>query len=120
MIQFYLDEMESLAVARLLRRVDINIVSSHEIGRDGITDDEVLRVAARERRCVVTRNYGHFVNETNDARQRGDPHFGVALIPESLRNDNFAGLADAILRLSELYPDGLPPSTVVWLTPSRW
>lgn len=83
MIRFYLDEMESQNIAAMVRDAGIDIVSSHELRHEGMADTGVLALAARERRCVVSRNYDDFVEATYVAERRGDPHSGVALIPTS-------------------------------------
>ena len=60
-MQFYLDEDLSQRVADLARAQGLDVVSSHECGRDGLSDEEQLRLAAEKGRCFVARNRNHFI-----------------------------------------------------------
>jgi len=51
-----LDEDMSAKVALALRNRGYDVISSHEVGNDGLTDGEQLSYAAREGRHLVTYN----------------------------------------------------------------
>jgi predicted nuclease of predicted toxin-antitoxin system len=117
-MRFYLDEMFSPRIAAIARARGSDVTSSHESGQDSSTDDVQLLFAAQEGRCVVTRNYDHFIQETLRAAENGDPHAEVLLVPNSLLGENFATIAAAIVHFDHLHPDGLPPYTIMWLSPA--
>jgi hypothetical protein len=117
-MRFYLDEMFSPRIAAIARAQGSDVTSSHESGQDSTTDDVQLHFAAQEGRCVVTRNYDHFIEETLRGAENGDPHAGVLLVPKSLPGGNFAAIAAAIVHFDHLHPNGLPPYTIVWLSPA--
>jgi hypothetical protein len=52
---------------------------------------------------------------TERFRERGLPHAGVVLVPSSIQNDEYRVIAEGLIYLHSLYPDGLPPYTVIWL-----
>ena len=111
-MRFYLDEDLSWRIAVIARRLGVDVVSSSEYGRNGLTDEEQLRLAAEDGRCVVTENYPDFSRLTMEFQDRGLPHAGVALVPRSLPRNDFAGIAEAIAYFDTLYPEGLAPYTV--------
>jgi hypothetical protein len=55
---------------------------------------------------------------TETFQARVDPHAGVILVPRSLRYGRPGRFADALADLARLHPEGLPPYTVLWLTPA--
>jgi uncharacterized protein with PIN domain len=48
MVKLYLDEDMSSRVAQALRSKGFDVVSSHEVGNDGLSDEEQLRYATKE------------------------------------------------------------------------
>lgn len=114
-MRFYLDEDLSWRIAEIGRRHGLDILSSHECGRDGLSDEEQLRLAAAEGRCFVTRNRGHFVMLTARFFENGWPHVGVLIVPASLPPDSFAAVAEALARYREDRPEGLPEYTIDFL-----
>ncbi|MBI2154577.1 MAG: DUF5615 family PIN-like protein [Candidatus Rokubacteria bacterium] len=60
-MKFYLDEDLPARVAELLRRRGFDALSVHEVGNFRFSDREQLAFAAREGRCLVTRDARHFV-----------------------------------------------------------
>jgi hypothetical protein len=116
-MRFYLDEMLSPIIAQIVRWSGVDIVSAVEIGRTGTPDEIHLRYAAAEGRCIVTKNYDDFHALTGRFQATGEPHAGVALVPKSMLSEDFAAIAASLVGLARLYPDGLPPYSIVWLTP---
>jgi uncharacterized protein with PIN domain len=53
MIKLYLDEDMSSQVAQALRSKGFDVVSSHEVGNDGLSDEEELRIATKEGRHLI-------------------------------------------------------------------
>ena len=111
----YLDEMYSPLVAELVRRADVSMVSAHEFGREGLSDYDVLLLAAREGRCVVTDNYKDFLRLSQEFYAQQLPHAGVLLIPTSVGDHRHTLIASAIVRLAREHPHGLQPYEVRWL-----
>jgi hypothetical protein len=114
-MRFYLDEDLSDHIADLARAQGCDVVSSHECGRDGLSDEEQLRLAAGEGRCFVTRNRAHFVQLTVRCFERGWPHAGLLLLPGSLAGDRFAAIAGALARYDRQHPEGIAAYTVDFL-----
>lgn len=70
-------------MAEICRANGLDAISSHECGRDGLTDEDQLRLAAADGRCFVTRNYGCFAALTHTFFQMGWAHPGVVFGLES-------------------------------------
>ena len=117
-MRFYLDELFSPVTAALLCAQGIDAVSALELGRSGTPDSVHLLFAAQEQRAVVTRNYSHFTNLTVQFSEMGYPHAGVILVPAALPNEDFGGVAAALIRFAHDHPDGIPPCSILWLQPA--
>jgi predicted nuclease of predicted toxin-antitoxin system len=115
-VRFCLDEDLSDEVARIARAHGLDVISSHECGRDGLSDDAQLRLAADEGRCVVTRNRDDFVHWTVRFFENGWPHAGVLIVARSLPNGNSAAIAAALITYAQRYEGDLPSYTVDLLT----
>ena len=53
---FFLDEDLSPRIATIAREQGLDVLSTHESGRNGLDDEEQLRFAAQEGRILVTCN----------------------------------------------------------------
>jgi hypothetical protein len=91
----------------LLRERGLDATGAHEAGHAGRSDLEQLRHAAREGRCLVTRNVADFLELVRQLINRQEAHAGIVLIPASFRGDEFAILADAIAGCAAAHPKGL-------------
>jgi hypothetical protein len=98
------------------RRRGLDVVSSHEVGLDGKTDEEQLRWAASHCRALVTRGRRDLSKIAAVFFERGEMHHGVVLIPESLPNAGIGGIVRALEAHARLRPEGMQPFTVDWLT----
>ena len=105
---FYLDELASDRLAEAARSKGVDIVSSHECGRDGLPDETQLLLAAEDGRCFVTQNYPDFIALTFEFQRLGLPHAGVLLLPRSLKRSNTGLLGTALQSYPANHPDGLP------------
>lgn len=81
--KLYLDEDLSQRVAQALRERGFDVVSSHEVGNDGLTDEEQLAYAAVQGRHLVTYNARDYL-ALADLWYRKGQHFPKILI---LRED---------------------------------
>lgn len=84
-VKLYLDEDLSQRAAQALREKGYDVVSSHEVGNDGLTDEEQLRYAAKEQRHLVTYNARDYLVLADLWYRRGQ-RFPKILI---LREDRF-------------------------------
>ncbi|HEU5327090.1 MAG: DUF5615 family PIN-like protein [Thermomicrobiales bacterium] len=114
-MRFYLDENLPPQVAVLARARGVDAVSNHERGHLGLSDDEVLRLAAKDGRCVVTRNRDDFVQLTIRCFDNQWPHTGVLIVPWTLPNDQFARMADALAAYAQRHDADLPAYTIDFL-----
>jgi hypothetical protein len=118
-MRFYLDEDLSDPIARSARGLGLDVTSSHECGRDGLDDEAQLPEAAREGRCLVTRNRADFVALSVRCFERDWPHAGVLLVPASLPGNDFTGIAHALAEYERLHPEGVGTYVADFLQPVR-
>lgn len=93
-----LDEDLSPRIAQALRKLGVDAVSVHEVGRQGLSDREQLEFAASEGRCFVTRNRDDYRLLTRERFDRNQPHEGVLVISSRLPPDDFGRIAVAVKR----------------------
>jgi hypothetical protein len=77
------------------------VISVHEIGREGWTDERQLVRAATERRCVVTGNGRDFERLTRLFYAEDRPHAGVLIVQGALRYADPAAVAQALLQFDQ-------------------
>ncbi len=114
-MKLYLDEDLAPQVAGRLRAKGLDAVSALEVGNIQLSDRDQLQYAAGEGRCLVTRNVLHFVILAQDAIRRQEPHAGIILCPPSIRAFEVVKIADALIRLARLFPEGLAEFDVLYL-----
>jgi hypothetical protein len=90
-------------------------VSALEVGNGQLADREQLRYAAREGRCLVTRNVRHFVLLAQEAIRRQEAHAGIVLCPPSLRGVEIGKIARDLARLARRFPGRLGEFDVISL-----
>jgi hypothetical protein len=112
---YYLDEQYSDVIAEICRRRGVDTITTHEARRDSFLDDAQLLFAGEQGRAMVTANREDFEYWTEQFRVRGLPHAGVVLVPPSIQGNEYSVIAEGLIYLASLYPDGLPPYTVIWL-----
>jgi predicted nuclease of predicted toxin-antitoxin system len=100
-MRFLLDEDVNPAVAEIGRGLGLDVVSVHELQRNGFDDEPQLQYAAVEHRIFVTRNRDDFIKLTVDFFHAGHAHAGVLIVPHSLPNNQPARLAHALHRWHE-------------------
>ena len=114
-MKFYLDEDLSPKIAEILRRSGIDALSAHDAGMCEVSDQRQLEFAAREKRCLVTRNRDDFIRLAvqffNDQR----PHWGVLIVPYTLPGNQFSRIANLIKKFSSQHHKGLEPYSIAFL-----
>jgi predicted nuclease of predicted toxin-antitoxin system len=109
-MRFYLDEDQSHHSAAAGRvHFVLDVVASHELRLDHTTDEEQLRFAASQNRCLVTKNDRDFAALTDQFVRHALPHAGVLIVPNSIRSGEFMRIARALAWFNALYPEGVPP-----------
>jgi len=116
-MKFYLDEDLSPKIAQILRGSDIDALSAHETGRVAVGDLEQLEFAAREKRCLVTRNRDDFIRITVQFFNEHRPHHGVLIIPHTIPGDQFSRIARLVKTFASRHPSGLEPYAILFLSP---
>jgi hypothetical protein len=76
-IRLYLDEDVHKRVAAALRLRGFDVVSAHEIGRWGFSDELQLTYASSEERAIFTYNAPDYLELHRDWLQQGKDHFGI-------------------------------------------
>jgi predicted nuclease of predicted toxin-antitoxin system len=118
-VKFYLDENLSPQVADIARgRCGLDVLTAHDIEAFEWSDEEQLRYAAMEGRCLVTCDRDDFTALSISAFESETPHAGVLIVPSSIPNDRFAMIAAALCDLPDRFPNGIPPYTCAYLTAS--
>jgi hypothetical protein len=86
-VKLLLDEMLSPAIARELRSRGHDVESiGGRVEWQGLSDPDVLEVARRERRAIVTNNLRDFRPLHHEALAPGGRgHFGMVFVPGSFR-----------------------------------
>jgi len=114
-MKFYLDEDLSPKIAVILRKSGTDALSTHDAGMCEASDQKQLEFAAKEKRCLVTRNRDDFIRLTvqffNDHRF----HWGVLIIPHSISGDQFSRIARLIKEFASHHPSGLDPYSIAFL-----
>ena len=114
-MKFHLDEDLSPRIAELVRARGVDAVSAHEVGARGWPDQQQLEYAAREGRCLVTRNRNDFIRLTVDFFNAQQPHFGVLIISYGFPGDAFQIIAEKLATYAQDHPQGLPSYAIDFL-----
>ena len=114
-MKYYLDEDLSPKIAQILRKNGVEALSCHEAGMVGGSDLEQLEFAAREKRCLVTRNRDDFIKLTLQFFNDHRPHYGVLIVPYTIPGDQFARIARLLKAFASRCPSGLEPYSVDFL-----
>ncbi|MBM4147169.1 MAG: hypothetical protein FJ240_13015 [Nitrospira sp.] len=114
-MRFLVDEDLSEEIAKILRAAGLDAVHTREPGLSGAEDQEVLDEAARQERCVVTRNRNDFLMLTEFYFHEGRSHHGVLIVPRSYPGNQPSRIAQAILSLSQDHPHAFQPYAFLFL-----
>jgi predicted nuclease of predicted toxin-antitoxin system len=115
-VRFYLDEHLSPRIAEIARGHGLDVISALEIGNVGLPDLLQLEFAAREDRCMVTKDRGDFNRLYLSFLERNQPHSGILSVPKSLPSEYFTGIAQALQRYAETHADTPMTYVIDYLT----
>lgn len=115
-MKFYLDEDLSPKITQILLKSRIDALSAHETGMLEAGDLEQLEFAAREKRCLVTRNRDDFIRITVQFFNEHRPHHGVLIIPHTIPGDQFSRIARLLKTFASRHPSGLEPYGLAFLS----
>lgn len=93
---------------------DVRALDS-EIELEGLSDPEVLELAAAEGRVLVTANIRDFEPLLREWAGEGRSHAGVILVPSTVRNEAFGVLISGIQRTLADAEQAAWMDRVVWL-----
>ena len=105
---FLLDEDLPPKVAVIARSLGLDVISVHEIGRTGLSDQDQLDFAASSSRILVTRNRDDFIALTRLSFATNAPHHGVLLVPRSAPNTQPELIARCLAAWAARYPGEHP------------
>ena len=111
-MHYLIDEDLAIDVAIIGRRFGLNVVAVQEVGRRGWTDEEQLIQAAIDGRCIVTANRDDFADLSTQFMADGRPHAGVLVVPETLRRQGAARMAQALVAFDRTR--GAFPNQYLW------
>ncbi len=114
-MRFLVDEDLSEEITSILRADGIDAVHVREIGLSGADDHEVLDEAARQKRCVITRNRNDFLTLTEFYFSEGRPHYGVLIVPRSYPGNQPSKIARAVIALCRNRPHAFQPYAFLFL-----
>lgn len=98
------------------RRHGYDVRAADDPELEGLEDGELLALAAREGRVLITANVRDFVPLVADWAAGGRSHAGVILIPRSIRHEQCGVIVAAIQRLL----DSQGPDQQRWIDRVEW
>lgn len=110
MTRLLLDEMLSGTIAQQLRDRGHDARSIVEsAGQTGCSDCEVLELATREERIVVTLNVADFVSFNRDWASQGRMHYGIILVSGRRFPQNASFIGGLVIALDAAAASGALP-----------
>jgi predicted nuclease of predicted toxin-antitoxin system len=104
-LRFLLDEDLPPRSAEIARGLGLDVISVHELGRQGLTDRDQLRFASGEGCVFLTRNHRDFIELTVEFYRAGEAYSGVLLVRRNLPNDRPERIAHALKRRADTWAE---------------
>ena len=102
-MRFYLDEdIASQSLINMLSSAGHDVITTHQAGNSGATDEEQLTYAADKRCVLISGNIKDFIFLNNEWQKINKKHYGIMLI-QRRRNDR--ANADRILAFARKHKD---------------
>ena len=114
-MKYYLDEDLSIKIAEILRKYEVDVVSTHEVGMTQALDREQLEYAASVGRTIVTRNRDDYIRLTVQFFNELRPHCGILIVPHTIPGDKFSLIAAALRKYASKRASGMEPYTIDFL-----
>ena len=114
-MKYYLDEDISPRVAKMLRELKVDAISTHKVDKIQAADIDQLAYAASAGRTMVTRNRNDFIQLTVQFFNECRPHYGVLILPYTIPGDKFQLMADLLRNYALKHPSGMEPYSVDFL-----
>jgi predicted nuclease of predicted toxin-antitoxin system len=114
-VRFYLDADLPYQIAERLRKKGYDAVAASEVGNRQSSDREQLLYAARDDRCLVSRNIRHFFALSHQALVHQEPHASIILCPSTLKGNEVGMIAEGLMRIAKRFPRGLGNYDVIFL-----
>lgn len=114
---FLIDENLNTGIAEVLKSTGIDAIHVNTLGLAGASDREVLDEAARQKRCLVTRNRNDFLELTKHFFSEGRPHYGVLIVSKSYRLKDYARIAHAVAWMVHNNPHAFQQYAFLFLPP---
>lgn len=99
-IRLLLDEDVQLGLAKALRDRNIDVLSVHDIGRKGLTDEEQIEFAAANGRTIFTYNVRDFIRLHRQFINQGHGHQGIIVSKQLPIGETLRGLLNLMDALS--------------------
>lgn len=106
-IRLYLDEDISPRLALLLRARGFDVISAHEAGARGETDDEQFERANVDGRTILSFNYADFNRIAVRCFDEGRAHAGILVAYGQSTRDEIGSMVDRVSVFLSAAPDEL-------------
>ncbi len=110
-IKLYLDEDISYTVAVVLRSRGCDVISAHEVGMTGKTDDEQLDYAVTNARTILTFNARHFAPLAEKCYKEQRDHLGIVISKQI----NLSEMARMVVNMLKIYKTDDLKNSLIWL-----
>lgn len=114
-----LDEDVIPELARVLRAAGHDVISVHEVGAFGLSDEEQLARASAEGRALLSFNFRHFLVIARDWLNVGRSHAGIVVSYRQYRRSELRDLARSVTALLNSVSAGDLDNTVYVLDAFR-
>ncbi|MEZ8217686.1 putative nuclease, contains PIN domain, potential toxin-antitoxin system component [Candidatus Fervidibacteria bacterium JGI MDM2 SSWTFF-3-K9] len=113
-LKIYLDECISPDLASAMRQRGWDVISAHEVGLVGVTDEEQLEFAAQTGRVLLTFDIRDFQELAKRWLQQGREHAGI-LLCQHLPKQAYGRLLQRLEQVRSILTAEQIHNTVVWL-----
>ncbi len=113
-LRIYLDECISPDLASAMRQRGWDVISAHEVGLVGVTDEEQLEFAAQTGRVLLTFDVRDFQELTKRWLQQGREHAGI-LLCQHLPKQAYGKLLKRLEKVRTILTTEQMRNAVVWL-----
>ncbi len=113
-LRIYLDECISPDLASAMRQRGWDVISAHEVGLVGVTDEEQLEFAVQTGRVLLTFDVRDFQELANRWLQQGREHAGI-LLCQHLPKQAYGKLLKQLEQVRTLLTAEQMRNAVVWL-----